>query len=54
MLESVFDNGAPLCIGYEPDSSDLYTFNGAIDELMQFDGYFTDEDVAALAEYYAK
>lgn len=54
MTENIFDNGTSLCIGYEPNSNNHYSFNGAIDEFMQFDGSFTDEDIANLAAYYAK
>lgn len=54
MTGDIFNNGSPLYIGYEPSTTDSYTFNGAIDEFMQFDGSFSDEDVANLAAYYAK
>ncbi|MBR5453672.1 MAG: hypothetical protein IKV54_06300 [Clostridia bacterium] len=54
-MTDVFDNGI-LCIGHEPvgESPYNYNFDGGIDELMQFDGYFTEDDVAALVEYYKK
>lgn len=53
MTADVFENGI-LSIGYEPESGEPYAFDGGIDEFMQFDGCFTPEDVAALAEYYGK
>ncbi|MBR5453489.1 MAG: alkaline phosphatase family protein [Clostridia bacterium] len=52
MSKDALEGLGSLCIGYEVAGDNPYAFNGAIDEFMQFDGYFTDEDLAALASYY--
>ncbi|MBR6557853.1 MAG: alkaline phosphatase family protein [Clostridia bacterium] len=41
-----------LCIGDSLTGETERAFGGVIDEFMQFDGYFTDEDVEALKAYY--
>ena len=52
--KSAFSGTGTLRIGDAISEETTHAFGGVIDEFMQFDGYFTDDDVAALAEYYAK
>ena len=53
-LKTTFDGIDSLCIGFGYVGDIPRAFSGAVDEFMQFNGCFTDEDVAALAAYYGK
>ena len=52
MRADSFDGLGTMGIGAEIVNEVNSRFYGGMDELMQFDGCFTEEDVAALGEYY--
>jgi len=54
LAKDMFEGNDTLCIGYDYTGRLFNTLNAGLDEFMQFDGAFTEADVAALAEYYAK
>lgn len=50
----IFEGDGTLYIGYDHTGRLFNNLNAGLDEFMQFDGAFTEADVAALAAYYAK
>lgn len=50
--ESVFSGTGSLRIGDAISEDTTHAWGGVIDEFMQFDGSFTEEDIAALKAYY--
>ena len=50
--ESVFSGTGTLRIGDAISENATHPWGGVIDEFMQFDGCFTEEDIAALKAYY--